>query len=96
MTTLQPYQWIEDGSGLHALAEEIRSCDWVALDSESNSGFVYQERLCLLQLNVADQLWVVDLLALAGGREALDLLREPLENPSTTVILHGGEFDVGC
>ena len=96
MATLQPYQWIEDGRGLLALAEEIRSCEWVALDSESNSGFVYQERLCLLQLNVADQLWVVDLLALAGGREALDRLREPLENPSTTVILHGGEFDVGC
>jgi ribonuclease D len=96
MVELPPHQWIEDEGGLWALAEELRSREWVAIDSESNSGFVYQESLCLLQLNVADQLWVVDLKALPGAKRDLDALREPLESSATRIILHGGEFDVGC
>lgn len=96
MNELPPHKWIEDEGGLRALAEQLRSCEWAAIDSESNSGFVYEERLCLLQLNVADQLWVVDLTTLPGGKRALDALREPFESPATRVVLHGGEFDVGC
>ncbi len=96
MVELPPHQRVEDEHGLRALAEQVRSCEWIAVDSESNSGFVYEERLCLLQLNVAEQLWVVDLTALPGGRQALDPLRLPLESPSMRVFLHGGEFDVGC
>jgi ribonuclease D len=96
MVELPPHQWIEDEGGLQALAAQLRSCEWVALDSESNSGFVYDESLCLLQLNVADQLWAVDLTVLPGGKRGLDALRVTLESPSTRVFLHGGEFDVGC
>jgi len=96
MVELPPHQWIEDEGGLLALSAQLRSCEWIAIDSESNSGFVYQERLCLLQLNVADQLWVVDLTALPDGKQALDTLRQPFESRATRIVLHGGEFDVGC
>ena len=96
MVELPRHQWIEDEGGLQDLGEQLRSCEWAALDSESNSGFVYEESLCLLQLNVADQLWAVDLKALPGGKHGLDALRSSLESPSMRVFLHGGEFDVGC
>jgi ribonuclease D len=96
MADLPNHQWIETEEDLQALGERLRSCTWVALDSESNSGFVYEERLCLLQINTDDRLWAVDLTALPLGRNGLDPIRDPLEDPAIRVVLHGGEFDVGC
>ena len=89
------YRWASDAESLGKLAQQLATASAHAFDSESNSGFVYRERLCLLQFNVSGELWLVDLLALPGGRDALEPLRGPLESPSVTTWLHGGEFDVG-
>ena len=96
MVELPSHHWIENENGLKTLSGRLRSCEWAAIDSESNSGFVYEEQLCLLQLNLGDELWVVDLTALPGGKSALDVVRGSLESASPRIILHGGEFDVGC
>lgn len=90
------YHWIDSSAGLAELADALRSAPFHALDTESNSGFAYRERLCLLQLNVGDRLWLVDLLALPNDARALESLREPLESGQQRTLLHGGEFDVGC
>ena len=96
MSKSRPYRWIAEPEGLVELAAALEAHGSHCLDSESNSGFAYEERLCLLQLNVGDELWLVDLLALPGETAALDPLRSVLESPTRTTILHGGEFDVGC
>ena len=93
MSKSRPYRWITNPQGIEDLASALDAHGSHCLDSESNSGFVYEERLCLLQLNVGDELWLVDLLALPQGTAALDPLRPALESPSHTTILHGGEFD---
>ena len=90
------HRWVEDESGLLHLRRSIEGRRSLALDSESNSGFVYEERLCLLQINDGTEIWLVDLLALAADRGALDPIRDCLEDPGIEVQLHGGEFDVGC
>jgi len=90
------FQWVQNPETLHRLADNLTRVREFSLDSESNSGFAYEERLCLLQMNVADQLWLIDLLALTPESGALECLREPFENPQIRVFLHGGEFDVGC
>ena len=74
----------------------MRGAESFALDTESNSGFAYHERLCLMQVNIDGRIWLVDLLTLDSGKRGLDAVREPLESPETRVYLHGGEFDVGC
>lgn len=86
---------IEDRAGLEALGEELAAASAHALDTESNSGFVYRERLCLLQFNVEGGLWLIDLLALPGTPGDLDPIRPYLESERITTWLHGGEFDVG-
>ncbi len=96
MSKSRPYRWIAEPQGIEELASALDAHGSHCLDSESNSGFAYEERLCLLQLNVGDELWLVDLLALPGGAAALDPLRPVLESPIHTTFLHGGEFDVGC
>ncbi|MBW2275946.1 MAG: HRDC domain-containing protein [Deltaproteobacteria bacterium] len=90
------YCWVDSQSVLSELAEALAADPLHALDTESNSGFAYRERLCLLQFNVGGSLWMVDLLALPGDRGALAGLRMPLEAAGTRTLLHGGEFDVGC
>jgi ribonuclease D len=101
--SLPDHTWVRDGVALAELAAALRDARWVALDSESNSMFAYAERVCLLQLNVDGQLWLVDPLALAGpgarpeaGPEALAPLAAPLADPRLRVWLHGGEYDVAC
>lgn len=92
---LPPHRWVEDRAGLEALKRQLAAAPAHALDSESNSGFVYRERLCLLQFKVAGELWLVDLLALPGDPDDLDPIRPHLESDGVRTWLHGGEFDVG-
>lgn len=103
MVSLPEHTWVRDGVALAELTAALGEAKWVALDSESNSRFAYRERVCLLQLNVQGQLWLVDPLALAGsgarpeaGPEALAPLAAPLADPRRRVWLHGGEYDVAC
>lgn len=101
MTELPEHSWVRTDAELTALAQRMRDAAWVALDSESNSMFAYRERVCLLQLNVAGALFLVDTLALAGDSgepraEALAALAEPLASPSLRLWIHGGEYDVAC
>jgi ribonuclease D len=100
---LPDHNWVRDIVALGELAAAIAEADWVALDSESNSMFAYLERVCLLQLNVGGQLWLVDPFALAGagarpeaGPEALAPLAAQLADPRLRVWIHGGEYDVAC
>lgn len=88
-------RWVRDVTALETLARELAVAPAHAFDSESNSGFAYREQLCLLQFNVAGRLWLVDLVALPGGPRALESIRAPLESPTVTTWVHGGEFDVG-
>ena len=96
MARLEDYHWIEDREGLERLAASLAGRSEFDLDSESNSGFAYEERLCLLQINDGENLCLVDLLALPGDRLALEPLRPVLESNQHEIRLHGGEFDVGC
>jgi len=94
--TQEEFIRIDKPSALVELAAVLAGEPWHALDLEANSGFAYFEHLCLMQLNAGGRLWLVDLVALPGGREAIDPLREVFESPAHTTYIHGGEFDVGC
>ncbi|MCA9700131.1 MAG: hypothetical protein KC431_21585, partial [Myxococcales bacterium] len=97
-----PFTWVRDRATLLALVEALAAAPWLALDSESNSMFVYRERVCLLQLNVGGALWLVDPIALAPGDDprerarALEPLAAPLADPRLRIWIHGGEYDVAC
>jgi ribonuclease D len=93
--TLPAHTWIETADRLPALAAKMAAAPWIALDTEANSMFVYREQVCLVQLNVAGELFLIDTLAIAKAGDSLAALKGPLEDPHRTVWLHGGEYDVG-
>jgi ribonuclease D len=102
MSELPDHEWVRDAAALAELAAALREAPWVALDSESNSMFVYRERVCLIQLNVGGALWLIDPLELAGApdlearAEALAPLAAPFADPDLRIWVHGGEYDVAC
>ncbi len=91
--TANDYQWVRDRDSLARFSERLDSVAEFAFDTESNSGFHYVERLCLLQFNVDGELWLVDPLAFEDP-DWIDRIAGPLIDPDVRVLIHGGEFDV--
>ncbi|MDA3959383.1 MAG: HRDC domain-containing protein [Planctomycetota bacterium] len=90
------YTWITTLDGLAELAAPAAAAPWIALDTESNSRFVYREQVCLLQLNLGGALYLVDTLELPCDPSALAPLKAVLEDASKPLYLHGAEYDVAC
>ena len=92
---------IDHPDQLHLVAEALAAAPWVAVDSESNSMFVYREQVCLIQINAGGAFFVIDPLALgvvAGQTPStvLEPLRAELERTDRILYLHGGEYDAAC
>jgi len=94
--TMPDHQWIDQPGQLAQVVDALTSAPWVAIDTESNSMFVYRERMCLLQINAGGRLFVIDGLALApeAPSNALDSLKSQFERRDRPLFLHGGEYDV--
>lgn len=75
-----------------ALLEAICDEPYVAVDTESNSLYAYQERVCLIQLTIPSGDYIVDPLA------GLDLspLARLFADPKVQKIFHAAEYDVMC
>lgn len=70
----------------------LREADEIAIDTESDSLFVYYEKVCLIQITAQGESYVID--ALETGN--LDPLGEILANPKILKIFHAAEYDIMC
>jgi ribonuclease D len=95
---LSPELWIDRPEQLAALDAALTDTKTLALDTESNSMFVYRERLCLVQLGLVRPsglaLVAIDPLAFDAPETALAPLLTWLTRPDHRVLLHGGEYDI--
>ncbi len=87
---LPPPTLVEDEDGLDRLIGELEDATEIAVDTEADSFFHYREKLCLVQISVGGEDYLVDPLA--------DLDLSPLgpifEDPNKVKIFHDGEYDV--
>jgi len=81
---------ISDPASLQELGAGLTGESRVAVDLEAAGFHRYSDRVCLLQVSSGDQDFVVDTLAV----DPSDALRGPLESPTVTVLLHGGDYDL--
>jgi ribonuclease D len=82
------YVYVRERAGLEALIERIGAAERVAVDTEADSLHNYFEKVCLIQLSLEEEHYLVDPLAgldLNGFLEALAV--KPL-------ILQGGDYDL--
>ncbi len=81
---------ISDSGDLRELGEALTGESRLAVDLEAAGFHRYSDRVCLLQVTCGEQNFIVDTLAV----DPSDVLRGPLESPTVTVLLHGGDYDL--
>lgn len=84
--------WIDQAEQLARLVETLQRQPRVAVDTESNSLYAYQERVCLIQFSIPSADYLVDPLAL----RSLQPLRKIFASPEIEKVFHGAEYDLVC
>jgi ribonuclease D len=88
VNTIPPYRLLDRPDQLAPLFAALGRADEVAIDTEADNLFRYRTRICLLQLQVAGEIFLVDLLA--------DLPLDPLWRrlEARHLIMHGSDYDL--
>lgn len=87
--TLLRVHWVDSDDTLRTWCERLRSHERIAIDTEANSMFVYNERICLVQVSTPQDDLLIDPLAVD-----LAPLGPVLSDPSVQKVLHGADYDV--
>ena len=72
--------------------EQLRKAKELAVDTESDSLFVYYEKVCLIQISADGQSYVIDPLETGD----LSSLNEIFSDPNVLKIFHAAEYDLMC
>jgi ribonuclease D len=88
--SLPPPIWVDTSAGFRAMLAHLKGEPALAVDTESNSLYVYEEQVCLIQISVRETDYLVDPLAL----EDISGLGPLLADPKVLKVLHGSEYDV--
>lgn len=87
---LDPPQVINTQSGFDAAAAQLSSEKCLAIDTEANSLFAYQEQVCLIQISTKGADYIIDALALKD----FSSLGEIFQDPTIEKIFHASEYDI--
>ena len=88
--SLPPPIWVDTQPSFLAMLARLQDERALAVDTESNSLYVYREQVCLIQISVPRVDFLVDPLAL----DDLSGLRPLLSDPSVLKVFHGAEYDL--
>lgn len=77
---------------LQHLVEKLLIEPIIAVDTESNSLFAYQEQVCLIQFSTRKSDFLVDPLAL----QDLEILAPVFSEPGIEKVFHAAEYDLIC
>lgn len=89
---LNELAWISQAEELEVLASHLSKQSILAVDTESNSLYVYRERVCLVQISTNQEDYLVDPLALDGLAELAPIF----SNPHIEKVFHAAEYDLIC
>ena len=84
----EDYAYVREPAAMQSLIQRIGIAERIALDTEADSLHNYFEKVCLIQLSIAGEHYLVDPLA---GLELGGFLQALAEKP---LILHGGDYDL--
>jgi ribonuclease D len=83
---------IQSETEFAAIIPDLASSPHLAVDTESNSLYAYQEQVCLIQFSNHDKDLLVDPLSIPD----VSALERVFRDPKVEKILHGAEYDVIC
>ena len=82
--------YVETHDAARRIEHAVQSVRTLGLDCEAAGLHRYSDRLCLVQLSVLSETFVLDPLAL----DLKPYLKPLLEDPQRRIVLHGGDFDL--
>ncbi len=88
----KPALLIETKQQLGEMVSQLQSQPKIGVDTESNSLFEYQEKICLIQFSTPDQDFLVDTILLND----LTPLEEIFSTSKIEKIFHAAEYDLMC
>lgn len=83
-----PFQWIDHQTDLDALVKRLKPLKEVPLDTEADNMYHYHNRICLYQLQIGKDSYIIDALA------DLDLKSFVQALGTKVLIMHGSDFDL--
>jgi len=89
---IQPAILIETTRQLMEMISDLRNQPSIGVDTESNSLFEYQEKICLIQFSTVEQDYLVDTIKLKD----LSPLNEIFSSDAIEKIFHAAEYDLMC
>ncbi|MEZ4236091.1 MAG: ribonuclease D [Myxococcota bacterium] len=87
-----PLVMVETKEALDAAIEALSASKVIGIDTESDSSYAYQEKVCLIQVSDLHTDYIIDPLAI-GDISALGPL---LRDRSIVKVLHGADYDIVC
>lgn len=85
-----PLLMVEDDRALRRLAERLAAAPVIAVDTEADSMYHYQEKVCLIQLSDALGDIIIDPLRVRD----LSVLAPIFADPSVVKVFHGADYDI--
>lgn len=89
---IQPAILIETSRQLLDMILDLRDQSFIGVDTESNSLFEYQEKICLIQFSTIDRDYLVDTIKLKD----ISPLNEIFSSGGIEKIFHAAEYDLMC
>lgn len=87
---MQPPIFIDCQPDFDALAKTLKSEPILAVDTEANSLYAYQEQVCLIQISSSSVDYIIDPLTIAD----LSALGALFSNPHIEKVFHASEYDL--
>ncbi|MHB8806871.1 MAG: ribonuclease D [Anaerolineaceae bacterium] len=84
--------YIDSSQELHELINTLRTEKRIAVDTESDSLYVYHEKVCLIQFSTSTADYLVDPLS----RIDISALGTIFADPTIEKVFHAAEYDVIC
>ena len=84
--------WISSAANLDLMQRELNKHKHLAIDTESNSLYAFQEQVCLIQISIPGSDYLVDPLALRD----LSPLSSLFSNEKIEKTFHAAEYDLLC
>lgn len=92
MTTspLTPAAYVDTYKKLQQMMERLSRQPLIAIDTESNSLYAYRGQVCLIQITIREQDYILDPLLV----EDISPLGDVLKNPKIEKVFHAAEYDL--
>lgn len=87
-----PLVWVDTNQKLMDMIYDLKNHQSIGVDTESDSLYVYKEKVCLIQISTTDKDYLVDPLKI----QDLSPLNEIFKDDQIEKIFHAAEYDLIC